>query len=103
VADLNPFPLLDVAATRDEGRGRLTLSVVNRSPDEAITARIELLGLAAQGEVQLDVLAADPGAVNSFEAPDAVTPRGETLVAGPDRLVHAFPPASHTVLRAPTG
>jgi alpha-N-arabinofuranosidase len=103
VADLNPFPLLDVAATRDAARGRLTLSVVNRSPDEAVTARIELLGLAPQGAVQLDVLAAEPGAVNSFEAPDAVTPRGETLPAGSDGLVHAFPPASHTMLRATTG
>jgi alpha-N-arabinofuranosidase len=103
VADLNPFPLLDVAATRDEARGRLALSVVNRSPDEALTARIELLGLQMRGDVQLDVLAADPSATNSFEAPDAVVPRSQTVTPGPDGVEHAFPPASHTVLRLSTG
>src|SRR5207237_1752312 len=36
VADLGPFGLLDVSATRDAESRRVTLNVVNRSPDSAI-------------------------------------------------------------------
>ena len=34
VADLGPFQLLDVAATRDAAARRLTISVVNRDPEQ---------------------------------------------------------------------
>ena len=44
VADLGPFQLLDVAATRDAAGRRLTISVVNRDPEQALDTRISLAG-----------------------------------------------------------
>ena len=44
VAELGPFQLLDVAATRDAAGRRLTISVVNRDPEQALDTRISLAG-----------------------------------------------------------
>ena len=44
IADLGPFPLLDVSATRDEGGTALTLGIVNRHRDDAVTTTVEIGG-----------------------------------------------------------
>ena len=49
VADLGQFEFLDVAATRDPERGRLTVSVVNRDPDQAIPTRVRFHDAKATG------------------------------------------------------
>jgi alpha-N-arabinofuranosidase len=99
IADLGPFALLDVAASRDEERSRLTLSVVNRSADTPVEATIELTDAAARGEAVVHVVTGDaPNIVNTFAEPEnivAVTSREP--VAGAS-LTHTFPPLSHSVI-----
>ncbi len=99
VADLGPFPLLDVAATCDEEKGTLVLGVVNRDRDRSITTTIELQdGRRAVRGVAYEVNGDDPYVPNTFERPDAVTVRERSLEAGAC-LTYEFPAHSVTVLR----
>src|SRR6202011_5544517 len=76
VADLGLFQVLDVAATRDPQRGRLTVSVVNRDPHQAIDTRVRLHDAKAAGETTVHEVTGDsPDAVNTFARPDAVSVR----------------------------
>lgn len=100
VADLGPFKLLDVAATRDRERREITLAVVNRHRDAAIEATIQLdegfpIGQAAAFEVN----GASPEAVNSFAQPDAVGVRASAPPVEGGRLRYSFPAHSVTVMR----
>jgi alpha-N-arabinofuranosidase len=99
VADLGPFPMLDVAATCDDEQGTLVLGVVNRDHDRPITTTIELQdGRAAVRGVAYEVNGDDPNVLNTFERPDAVTVQRRPLEAGPCRS-YTFPAHSLTVLR----
>ncbi|MGH3188406.1 MAG: alpha-N-arabinofuranosidase [Streptosporangiaceae bacterium] len=99
IAALGPFQLLDVAATRDSERTRLTVSVVNRDPGRALATRIRLLDAEAAGVMTVhEVNGDDPEAVNSFAHPHAVTARrSKHEVTGGDIDV-TFAPHSFTVL-----
>ena len=78
VGDLGLFQRLDVAATADPGRSRLTLSVVNRDPRRSIRTRIRLLDATATGVMGVHEVSGD--------SPDAVSDaRSATASAG--RLV----------------
>jgi alpha-N-arabinofuranosidase len=102
VADLGPFPLLDVVATCDEGGGELTIGVVNRDRDRAHRATIDLAGATAAGEVHVsEVNGPDVDASNSFEHPDRVGVREHRRPAAGHRLEHEFPAHSVSVLRVP--
>ena len=69
VADLGPFPLLDVVATCDESGRELMIGVVNRDRDRPHRATIDLGGATATGEVLVsEVNGPDVDATNSFEA-----------------------------------
>jgi alpha-N-arabinofuranosidase len=99
VADLGPFPLLDVAATMDDDRRTVVVGVVNRDRDRPISATIELQdGRAATGGVAYEVHGDGPQVMNTFERPDAVTVRERRLEAGACQT-YEFPPHSVTVLR----
>jgi alpha-N-arabinofuranosidase len=102
VADLGPFQLLDVAASRDPEARRLTISVINRDPDEPIGTRIYLHDAQAAGTMTLSEVNADkPSSVNSFTDADAVAVRSSRHeVSGGDVDV-IFPPHSFTVLEVP--
>lgn len=103
VADMNPFQVLDVAATRDADRTRLTLSVVNRSPDVAVETVVELRDLRVQGPVAVSTVHhSDPHASNDFDRPDDVVPVDSVAEASHDGLRYSFPPCSVTVLRFAT-
>jgi alpha-N-arabinofuranosidase len=102
IADLGPFPLLDVSATCDAEGSALTVGVVNRARDRAISAAIEVAGrrLGPPFDVA-EVTGADPDALNSLEHPDAVGVRERRVghdAGGP--LTYEFPPHSVTLLRA---
>jgi alpha-N-arabinofuranosidase len=105
IADLGPFPFLDVAATCDvEGR-EICLAVVNRDRERATAATIRVLDGTIGSPVRAyEVGGEDPGVTNSFERPRAVDVR-ERRVEGRDepQLHHAFPPHSVTVMRIPVG
>lgn len=103
VADLGPFPLLDVAATRDRDRQRLVVAVVNRDPGAAVRATLAVGG-AVRGELTSRVVnGAGTDVTNSFEHPDAVTvtearPLLPADAAARGLIEHEFPPHSITQL-----
>ena len=99
VADLGPFQLLDVAATRDAQRRRLTVSVVNRDPEQSLDTRIQLDGARAAGPLVVHEVAGDrPEASNSAAEPDAVTTVTVKREMSGGELDIRFPPHSFTLL-----
>jgi alpha-N-arabinofuranosidase len=92
VADLGPFKLLDVAASRDEAGKRLTLSVVNRSPERAIPTTLEL-GRAVNGNGSRihSVAGPSPMAANSFAETNRVGVTTQPLGASGNRIEVVFP------------
>ena len=101
VADLGPFPLLDVTATCDEKAERLTLAVVNLDKDKSQKAAIDLGGVAVTGGLQVsEVTGPDVGAVNSFAQPDVVGVRERQVNAQGSRIDYEFPARSVSVVRA---
>lgn len=104
VSDLGPFKLLDVAATRDPDGRNITLAVVNRDDERAVTATIELMrGAFAGSVVTHEVNGVTPDAVNSFAEPDAVGTKQKSTEINGERFEYTFPPHSVTVLCAAMG
>ena len=102
VADLGLFQLLDVAATRDPERGRLTVSVVNRDPDQAIETRVRLHDAKATGVMTVHEVTGDsPEAVNTFARPDAVRARNSKREVEGEYVDITFSPHSFTLLDVP--
>ncbi len=102
VADLGLFQLLDVAASRDLERGRLTVSVVNRDPGQAIQTRVRLQDAKATGVMTVHEVTGDsPDAVNTFARPDAVTVRNAKREVEGEHVDIAFAPHSFTLLEVP--
>ena len=100
IADLGPFKLLDVSATRDEAGTTVTLGIVNRHRDDAITTSIELgSGTTIKAAVAYDVTGDDPTVRNSFDRPDAVTVQERPLTAGGPSLELTLPAHSVTIVR----
>ncbi len=98
VADLGLFQLLDVAATRDPGRGRLTVSVVNRALTE-IDTRVQLVDAKATGVMKVHEVTADsPDAVNTFARPDAVGAQSAKREVDGEHVDITFAPHSFTLL-----
>jgi alpha-N-arabinofuranosidase len=93
-------PLLDVSASYDEESGRGAVFIVNRSQTDAVTTTIGWQGLAPTraGEV-LQLSGSDAKAINTFEAPNTITPKqveGVKLDGG--KLTLKLPPLSFTVV-----
>jgi alpha-N-arabinofuranosidase len=98
VADLGPFSMLDVSATRDADRRRLVVSVVNRSLDAPVRTTISIDGAQpSNGIVARTVTADDVNAQNSFDQPDVVTVVESKATAAPE-FEYEFPPHSYTQL-----
>ena len=99
VADLGPFPMLDVTATCDQAGDTLVLGVVNRDRDRPISTTIELQdGRSAVRGVAYEVNGDGPEVLNTFERPDAVGVRERRLGSGAC-LDYEFPAHSVTLLR----
>jgi alpha-N-arabinofuranosidase len=94
-------PVLDAVASRSADGRALYVKVVNTSPAGTLLTEIGLRGIAVGPEAEWHLLAApDRDTVNSFAAPDAVTPRRQTLRAG--RTFRApVPPRSVSVFVLP--
>jgi alpha-N-arabinofuranosidase len=98
VADLGPFPVLDVSATRDHDRSRVVVSVVNRSLDEPVKATLDIGDAGPTSRVVARTVTADDVDLrNSFDRPDAVTVI-EHIGTATDLVEYEFPPHSHTQL-----
>jgi alpha-L-arabinofuranosidase len=91
-------PGLDVLASIDEGRRRLTLSVVQKLEDEALDVEFSFWGMSPKrGRAMKRSLVSKGGvlAANTLDEPDLVGITSE-VVELDGRLT--FPPASLTVL-----
>jgi alpha-L-arabinofuranosidase len=99
VADLGLFQRLDVAATTDPARSRLTLSVVNRDPRRAVRTRVRLLDATATGVMIVHEVTGDgPDAVSTVACPDAVSVRNAKREVDGEHVDISFSPHSFTVL-----
>ena len=100
VADLGPFKLLDVAATRDAAGQLVTVAVVNRDRDEAIPTTVQLGdGVCVAEVIACEVNGPTPFAINSFDRPGEVAVREREVAAAGDRFDYTFPAHSLTLLR----
>ncbi len=103
VGDLGPFPLLDATAMRDQDGDGLTLSVINRSPSDAVDAAIRFADPFESRAMRIErVLGPDPQATNSFEQPDRVGVHTESGTLGDGGTIR-FPACSHTVITTQPG
>jgi alpha-N-arabinofuranosidase len=99
--DLQPYPLLDVSATRDVAGRSITLHVVNRALARDIAASVLIDGgTRVTAATAYEVNGAHPEVINSFEQPDAVAVRDYALPPASAGIVHTFPAHSVTVIRA---
>lgn len=101
-ADLGPFKLLDVTATRDEAGKVLTLAVVNRDSERAHETTIKLAEETTITEfTAYEVNGPEVGSLNSFTEQTVVAAQERILEApGSVRtLSYTFPAHSLTVLR----
>ena len=89
---------IDVVASRSADGRQIYLKIVSVDPSRAVDARIELLGAKIQRDAEVEVLASESaGFRNSFETPDAITPRKSAITAGQFFMVH-LPARSVAVL-----
>jgi alpha-L-arabinofuranosidase len=100
VADMGPFDVLDVSATRDESGRDLTLVVVNRDPEREVRTTILLTDAALNGTLTAyEVTGEEPGVTNDFGR-ERVGVSERSVEAKGDSLEYGFPACSVTVLRA---
>jgi alpha-N-arabinofuranosidase len=100
IADLGPFALLDVSATRDEAGRTVMLGIVNRHRDDAVTTTIQIGGEAPiRSAVAYEVNGADPSVRNSFDTPDAVVVQERQVTPTGGNLELTLPAHSATVVR----
>jgi alpha-L-arabinofuranosidase len=103
VADLGPFALVDAAATTSTDRGRLALTLVNRSPDEPEIAEIVLRDLVFDSVAEVRTVTAERGR-DVRARPDI---EGTCLEEGSESpkgtsLTLTLPPQSFTVIEVAT-
>jgi alpha-L-arabinofuranosidase len=91
VADLGQFQVLDVAATADPARSRLTVSVVNRDPRRAHPTRVTLHDAQATGVMTM----------HEVTGTDEVTVRTTKHEASGEHIDVTFAPGSFTLLELP--
>ena len=91
--------LLDVSATLDTAAKKVSVFVVNRSPDQEIETEVKLSEGQFAGSGQAFVInGADIKTINTFDAPDGVTIREDTLQANGTAATYTFEPHSVTAL-----
>ena len=84
--------VLDVSATLDRANGQVALFVVNRSPDQEAETRISLQTGAFGGlGMAYTVAGNDPKAFNTFENPDVVKTRIESIALQGQRAALCLP------------
>jgi alpha-L-arabinofuranosidase len=106
VADLGPFTLVDAAASVSADRRKLTVTLVNRSPDAPEEARLVLrdfafAGLAAVTTLTEGDLAADPGDAPALPGLASAHLAETAVPLHAPALPLTLPPRSFTVVTAP--
>ncbi len=99
VADLGPFKALDVSATTDADGREITVAVINRERERALSTTFYFSEIALQPEATIyEVNGSHPNAVNSFEEPQAVTVRESRHTFSDGTISYTFPAHSLTLL-----
>src|SRR5258708_19632215 len=102
MGDRGSVKVVGVAGRRDVDGHRVVLTVVNRSPDAAISTVVTVgRPIASSGAVVHLVQGPSPEARNSFAQPDLVTVQTHTLSAGGTALELTFPPHSFSCVELP--
>ena len=102
VRDCGPFTTVHAAATRSADGHSLTVTVVNRSPDQAIAVPLDLVHGEATGTTRLSVVTgANPTVRNSFDTPDNVGVTERTVELSGNQLTLELPACSVSVYRIP--
>jgi alpha-N-arabinofuranosidase len=101
VVDLGPFALVDAAATARADRGRLALTLVNRSPDQPENVEIVVRDRMLDGAVDIRTITAEESA-RARELPDVegVQTQEGTQTPRGGRCVLSLPAQSFTVVEA---
>lgn len=100
VADMGPFPLLDVAATCDASGQELAIAVINRDQEKAQTTSIQFAdAITLTSAVAYEVNGEHPDVSNSFEQPSAVAVKEQSVAVDGQSLHYTFPAHSLTLLR----
>ena len=99
VADLGPFPVLDVAASRDRAGKRVVVSIVNRATDGPVRTAVDLGHSRTTGPVRVrSVTGPSPDAVNSWDDQQVVAAREYELSVSGTRYELDLPACSVTQL-----
>lgn len=102
IADLGPFTMVHAGASRDDDASTLTLTLVNRSPDESLSVPVDIVHGVASGEASVSVVTgAAPSTVNSFAQPEAVGVTESTVRVDGASLTLTLPACSISVYRIP--
>ncbi|MCX5868442.1 MAG: hypothetical protein NT009_13370 [Proteobacteria bacterium] len=92
-------PYLDVSATTNAQKNRLTVFVTNRHDFSPLRTRLEIQGVKPEGQVTLyELNASSFEATNTFAEPEAVKLRDLPPVKSGSTLVYTFPAHSLTAL-----
>ena len=98
-AGYSGVPLLDVAATRDQAGQQLTLFVINRTADAHSEVTMHLEAGRFDGAARANILNGPQlDSENTFETPDAVQLRTESLPTQERTLTCTLEPHSLTAL-----
>ena len=89
-------PYLDVSATLDTASGRQVVSIVNTHRSEPIETTL-VLGSGSRAMVHT-LSHDDPLARNTFESPDAISPRTSSAECHEGSVTLSLPPHSYTIV-----
>jgi alpha-N-arabinofuranosidase len=91
------LPRVDAIAAKDKA-GKIWLAITNVDPNKAVEFAIAVPGIAANKAVGETLSAAAIDGVNTFAAPNAVTPKPISAQVVGGKLLVTLAPASVTVL-----
>ena len=97
----NDVPYLDAAAVKNDDGKTVTLFLVNRHPDEALSIDIGLAGFAPKAIAEhITIANPDLQATNTARAPDRVGPmRGKGVGVRDGAVKGRLPPRSYHMIR----
>lgn len=88
-------PVVDAVALADDGGRTITIFVINRSPDKAITAKIRLKSATTAGTVEIVTVAGQsPLGKNTWQQPKAVHPAATSGRMEAGQMTIELPPVS---------
>jgi alpha-L-arabinofuranosidase len=91
------LPRVDIIAAKTQG-GKIAVAIANVDAKQPATVQVDLGKVTAKTASGETLAAAKVDAVNTFDAPKTVVPKGVTVAVQAGRLTLTVPPASVTVL-----